>query len=167
MLSNVPKQVNRASRNVTLRHPNAIDCTVYRKTVNRVSVDEPETFAGLPTIGGLGVLDSEDEADYTFTEIGEAKILFGGQFQTGGSNWNDADTGIIFPEPPVEAMIECVVSETDDGFFTVSKHDMVMVEPGAGIVIPYQVVGETGSINIPPYNRRFLLQPRADTEVGI
>lgn len=167
MLNKVPQQVNRASRNVTLRHPNAMDCTVYRKTVDRVSTDDPEEFAGLPTIGGLGVLDSEDEADYSFEEIGSARILFCGQFQTGGSNWNDADTGIIYPDQPIEAMIECVLKPEEEGFFTVTKNDMIMVEPGAGIVMPYQAVGETGSVNIPPYTRKFLIQPRADIDVGI
>ena len=167
MLTNVPQQVNRAVRNVTLRHPNAIDCTIYRKVVNRVSTDDPAEFSGLPTIGGLGVLDSEDEADYSFEEVGEAKILFQGQFQTGGNNWNDSDTGIIYPDPPVEATIECIAGPDDAGYFVATKNDLVVVDAGAGIVIPYQIVGETSQLSIPPYAKRYQLQPRADTEVGI
>lgn len=167
MLNNVSVQVNRSNRMATLRHPNAADCTVLRKTVNRVSTDDPDTFSGLPTIGGLGVLDSEDEANYSYAEIGEARVVMMGQFQTQGGNWNDADDGLTYPELPIEALIECVLNPEEAGFFVASKHDVLIVDMGLGIVIPYEITGETGSINLPPYTKRFLLQPRHDDTTGI
>jgi hypothetical protein len=168
MLNNVSVQVNKANRMATLRHPNAADCTVLRKTVNRVSTDDPEEFSGLPTIGGLGVLDSEDEANYDYEEIGEGKIVMMGQFQTNGGNWNDADDGLLYPEQPmIEGMIECILKPEEAGFFVASKHDVVLVDMGVGIVIPYQIVGETGSIALPPYTKRYILQARHDDTTGI
>lgn len=168
MLNNVPAQLNKANRMVTLRHPNALECTVLRKSVSRVSTDDPSEFAGLPTIGGLGVLDSEDEANYEYTEIGEAKAVLLGTFQTNGGNWNDADTSITYPDMPiVEALAECEANPGCADFFTIGKRDILLIHFGAGIVVPYEVVGETGSVNIPPYTRRFMLQPRSDQLIGI
>lgn len=174
MLNNVPITVNRLARQVTLRHPNAMDCLVFRKVVLRQSTD---SVAGLPTIGGIGVLDSEDEADYEFQLLGEdpqnpapepnARIVFVGQYLAMGSNVTDDDASITYAEAPMEALVECALDPGDPLFFVVDKNDVVNVLPGAGIVIPYQVVGVTSPGNIPPYSRKLLLQPRADTEFGV
>lgn len=164
MLNNVPIQVNKAARQVVLRHPNAMDCTVWRKAVNRVA---ETSMGGLPTIGGLGVLDAEDEADYSYTELGDARILFCGVFQGQAGNTIDADTGLNYPDMPIEALVECVAEPTAEGFFVADKPDMVTVYPGAGIVLSYEVVGVTGAVNIPPYTRKLVLAPRQDMDVGI
>lgn len=167
MLNNVSVQVNKANRMATLRHPNAAEFTLLRKTINRVSTDEPETFSGMPTIGGLGVLDSEDEANYDYAEIGEGMVVLMGQFQTNGGNWNDADDGLVPDQPMIEAMAECNLKPDEEGFFIVSKHDVMLIHMGMGIVLPYQVVGETGSVSIPPYTKRYILQLRQDAMNGI
>lgn len=167
MLNNVPTQINRSVRLVTLRHPNAMDCTVWRKQVNRTAAAEPLEMGGLPTLGGLGMLDSEDEADFSFVELGDAKIVFAGQFLGEGANWNDAETGLNYPAPPMEALIECLVEPGQPGYFLPDKPDMVSVEPGNGMVVLYEVIGATGSVNIPPYTRKLVLAPRQDQNVGI
>lgn len=168
MLTNVPTQINRSARLVTLRHPNGMDCTVWRKQVNRTSEADPATAPdGSATIGGLGVLDSEDEADYEFTELGDARIVFTGQFATAGNNWMDDDQGINYQEQPVVALIECVVGPDDKGYFLPDKHDMVTVEPGAGLALGYEIVGISSNLNIPPYVRQYALIPRQDSTVGI
>ena len=71
MLNSVPKAINDAARTVTLRHPNRMDATVWRKEVNRTASGE---VGGMPNIGGVGVLDSEDEADYSYEPVGDAAI---------------------------------------------------------------------------------------------
>lgn len=167
MLNNVPTQINRAARMVTLRHPNAIDCTVWRKQINRVSTATPATFGGLPTIGEMGVLDGDDEADFEFTELGDARIVFVGQFTAQNANWLDDDTAINYQDQPVEALIECEVEPGDPAFFLPDKNDMVTVEPGAGIALSYEVIGVIGNVAIPPYTRRYILAPRQDQNVGI
>lgn len=167
MLNNVPIQIARSARLVTLRHPNAMDCSVWRKQVNRVSSDVPPTMGGAPTIGGLGVLDSEDEADFDYADIGNAKIVFAGVYQGEGSNWLDSDTGLNYPSGAMEALIECVLDPGDADYFEPGKPDMITVEPGGGIAMFYEVIGETGSVNIPPYTKRYILAPRNDADVGI
>lgn len=164
MLNNVPKAVARASRLVTLRHPNAIDCTVMRKKLLRP--ESGESLGDVPNIGGLGVLDAEDEADYQYEPVGDAKILFSGVWDTQGSNWNDGDTGVIYDQAPREACIEFV----DEGLAAadyVRKPDMISVEPGGGIVLIYEVLGESSSIAIPPYTRKYMLAARSDSTAGI
>lgn len=168
MLNNVPTQINRSSRLVTLRHPNAMDCTVWKKVLKRTVAEPPEDMGGLPTIGGLGMLDGEDEADYEFVERGDAKIVFtGGQFAGDGANWNDSDTGLIYDDSQKEALIECILDPCDENYFVPGKPDIVSVEPGGGIVLVFEVSGERGNISIPPYSRKFILTARSDSEVGI
>lgn len=164
MLNNVPTGINRSARLVTLRHPNAMDCTVYRKVTNRTA---GTSMGGMPTIGGLGIMDSEDEADYSYQEIGDARIVFTGQFVAPDNNWNEADTQIGYQDMPVEALIECVLDPSDPAFFVPDSRDMVMVQPGAGIALAYEVKSPVGNVNIPPYTRKYAMQPRSDADVGI
>lgn len=166
MLNRVPAAVARAGRIVTLRHPNAMDCTVWRKRLLRAPDSVGAEMGGIPTIGGIGVLDGEDEADYEFDVVGDAKIVLSGVWDgmNAGSNWNDADTGIIEPSAtPVTALIEFI----DEAHGVVQKPDRITVEPGGGIVLAYEVLGETSSVAIPPYTRRHILAARSDTEVGV
>lgn len=167
MLNNVPTQVSKAARQVTLRHPNSMDCTVFRKTLNRTESIVPEEFGGLPTIGGLGVLDNEDEADYDYEELGEARVVFTGQYQASDMNMNSADEGLNYQNPPVEALVECVLDPDDVNYFIPDKHDMITVYPGNGFALGYEIQGTTSNIGIPPYVRKYFLNPRADANVGI
>ena len=65
MLTNVTKSVIYATRQVVLRHPNSFPCSAWRKKVLRVELDpdtgDESTMSGLPTMGGMGVLKSDDE----------------------------------------------------------------------------------------------------------
>ena len=164
MLNNVPTQINKSARLVTLKHPNSMDATVHRKTYNRV---DSGTMGGLPTLGGMGMLDGDDEPDYTYTEIGSAKVQFCGQFQAPDGNIRDDDHSLNYAGPTMEALIECILEPTDPAFFIVDKPDMVMVYPGAGIALAYEVVGKTSPMNIPPFATKWILAPRADMNVGI
>lgn len=163
MLTTVPAAIARAGRAVTLRHRNSMHCTVWRKRLLREPDGPDASLGSVPNIGGLGVLDGEDEADYEYEVVGDAKILFTGIWQGDGANWNDADTGPNYNQAPVEALIEFVVETAD----YVRKPDQIMVEPGGGIVLPFEVIGESSSVNIPPYVRRFILAARSDATVGI
>lgn len=165
MLNGVPTAIQRSGRLVTLRHPNAMNCTVWRKRLLRP--DTEGEMGGIPTIGGVGVLDGEDEADYEYDELGDAKIVFAGIYQGEGANWNDADTGLIQPAMPVEALIECVLNPDDPDYFVTAKPDRISVEPGGGIVLVFEVLGENGTVNIPPYVRRYILAARSDSDAGI
>lgn len=162
MLNRVPTAISRAARIVTLRHPNAMDCTIYRKRLNRTAPPD-ETMGEIANVGGIGVLDGEDEADFDYEVVGDARIVFAEPWQDDGANWNDVDSGVIYDKAPKLAMIE-FVSETD-GY--IRKPDIVSVEPGGGIVLVYEVLGENGNVAIPPYTRRYILAARSDQNVGI
>lgn len=162
MLSSVPTAIARASRRFTLRHPNAMDCTVWRKKLLRTG-PAGDDLGGIPNVGGMGVLDGEDEADYEFDPVGDAKVVFAGIWQGDGANWNDADSGVIYDQAPREAMIEFI--DEADGY--VRKPDRITVEPGGGIVLVYEVLGENSPTAIPPYTRRYILAARADVDASI
>lgn len=159
MLSNVSIQAQRGQRQVTLRHPNSMACTVYRKQVLRTSEEE---VGGLPDMGGVGVLDSEDEAAYTYPELGDAKVLFMGVYQ-GDNNLIDSDDGVTYSE----GVMECQIEPLTEGAFEIKKHDRFDVFPGNGMIIPYEVVGRTAPSAIPPYVTKYLVQPRQDELAGI
>lgn len=162
MLSQVAVAQNRAARILTLRHPNAMDCTVWRKKLLRTG-PAGDDLGGIPNVGGMGVLDGEDEAEYDFEPVGDARIVIAGIWQGDGANWNDADTGVIYDQAPKEALIEFI----DEANGYVQKPDRISVEPGAGIVLVYEVIGENSPTNIPPYNRRYIIAARADTEASV
>lgn len=162
MLNIVPSTINASRRLVVLNHPNSFDAELWRKKVTRTELAGTapnDTLGGLPTLGGLGVLTSEDEAEVDYEQIGDVKVLFGGIYQ--GSAEFDTDDGLV-PEQLKEAQIECILQPTDPLFVTPDKNDLVMVTPGGGIVLPFEVMGETGTVNIPPYTRKYILNARDD-----
>lgn len=163
MINNAAIQVARQARNVALRHPNSMDCTLWKKVINRVSTETPPTFGGMPTIGGMGVIDAEDEPDYTYAELADAKVVFLGLYQASQSNMIDTENGLNYAEAPIEALIECVLDPSATGWVLPDKPMIVTVFPGNGVVVTYQIVGTTGNINVPPYTRKYLLNPLNDS----
>ena len=153
MLNQVPNGMRVAQRGVVLRHPNAMDCQVWRRRVTRTDGADGE-LGGLPTLGGIGVTDSEDEPESDYELLGSGKVLFTGGYE--GSvlqdNKDSAEgiTGIALIEP-LEA-----------GSFTPKDSDLVMAMPGGGVVIPYEVTNVLNTVNIPPYVAKYELSPQGD-----
>jgi hypothetical protein len=160
MIHAVPEGISRAARQMVMRHPNTMQCVVYRKKVLRESDSE---VGGLPTLGGIGVLDSEDETAYEFEELGEGRIIFSGVYGAASGNMNDSGDGVTYAEGAMECRVEPVV----EGAFEAKKHDQIQVLPGNGFVIPYEVVGITSPTSIPPYVRKLIVESRQDEQVGI
>lgn len=151
MLSNVALAVRRSARAVTLNHPNRMGCTVYRKVVTRT---EPDSLGGLPTLGGLGVLDDEDEPDFEYQELGDGSLVMLGTYQ--GGFRSDDNTLLDNPNTPQqEAFIEPLIENA----FTLNKHDLISVVIGDA-VLPYEVADITGTVNIPPFTQKYVLQLR-------
>lgn len=163
MLQQVPQAVNHQTRMVTLYHPNAMDCVVWRKVVTRVEANpatgQPSIGMGMPTLGGMGVLKAEDESQYRYDELGPARCLLCGQYQP--SDLNERDDAVLLPTAQ-QAQVECTREPTDPAFFTVESGDLVLIDMGLGVVMALEAVTETGSISIPPYTRRLVLNPRDD-----
>lgn len=157
MINSVPATVNAASRQVTLRHPNSIPATVLRKSVQRVDTP-PDTMGSMPTLGGMGVLSSEDESKIDWTVIGEARVLIAEQFQT--AELSDRMDSIGAPTPQQRAMIECLANPGAVGYFECKLQDIVILTPGAMVGLAFEVVAVEGNINIPPFTQSYILSPR-------
>lgn len=154
MLTQVPTAIRVGVRAMTMRHPNAMPCMVYRRVVTRAAGAGVELVGGLPTLGGLTVMDNEDEVETDYPLLGEARILFAGAYQPmqmgDRRDFNEAALGEATIEPMVEGAFEC-----KDG-------DLVMVMPGGGVVIPYEVTKVIGVVNIPPYVPKYEVAPQGD-----
>lgn len=137
MLTQVPSAINRAARAMTLRHPNAVDVLVYRKTYTH---DEDSNPDNPRTIGGMMTLGDEDLAEYELTQIGEGKMLFLGRILGSDFAVNILDYG----ENDVTAYIEPLA----DNAFTVKNEDRI-VWIGAGFAKHYQVLGTVSPIQMP------------------
>lgn len=154
MLNQAAAAMRVANRAMVTRHRNAMDCQVYRKTVTRTAGAESGSLGGLPSLGGMGVIDSEDEAQVDFTLLGEGKVLFTQRYE--GSTLADrrdnaeATTG--------EALIE----PNEEGAFEPKDGDLIMAMPGAGVVITYEVSRVLNVVNIPPYVAKYELEPQGD-----
>lgn len=164
MLTSVPVAINNASRQVVLRHPNAFACTVSRKRVKRVELNgagQPSEMGASPTLGGLGVLRSEDEAEVEYVELGAAKMLFAGPGQWPAADLIERDNGTV-PMTQTEATIECVAAPGKPDHFTVDSGDLVAVDMGMGVITAFEVDKPISSVQVAPYTRRYLLNPRDD-----
>lgn len=170
MLNSVPTAINASARMVVLRHPNTMDCVVYKKVVKRtesLGEADPDTStpsdlsveAGMPTLGGMGVMRSEDEADYDYVELGPAKCLFIGGYTP--TDLNERDDAPL-QQNLQEARVECIAEPGTPEHFETDTTDLVMITPGLGVVLSFEVATVTGMSNIPPYVRKLVLNPRDD-----
>lgn len=163
MLNQVPSAINRSLRQVVLRHPNSMPCTVWREQVTRVEnvpgTETPNEMGGAPTLGGMGVLRSEDEAEFEYVELGEGAMLFSGPYQP--ADMNDRDNALLQANAQ-EAVIESRAEPGATGHFVADVNDLVLLDMGLGVVMAFEVAGVTGSVHIPPYTRKLVLNPRDD-----
>jgi hypothetical protein len=150
-------QINKAARSVTLRHPNAIPCHAFRQRVLRQA---DGSIGGMPTLGGLGVLDSSDEPDVEWELLGEAKLLIVENFQS--STVVDRGDALDNAEPQIVALIEALRPAEDPAYFTAKTKDVLYLLLHPDVKIAYEVAAIDGDINIAPYSRKYILQKRDD-----
>lgn len=165
MLNAVPSSINSLTRNVVLHHPNTFNCKVFREVVERTA---PATIGGLPTLGGLGVLDPEDEDQIGHQFLGNGFALPAEGFApspmigAGDANYGPANEFrfLIEPEEP----------SGHPEWFDVRKHDVIYLILGAGSpppMIAFEVVGSETTTNIPPFTTRFICNRRDDLGVPV
>lgn len=156
MLTQVPAALRIAARAMVNRHPNAMDCQVWRKMVTRTFGTEAGSLGGLPTLGGLAVLKSDDEAEVNFELLGEGKCLFASIYEP--STLSDRRDNAEAGPDAAPAMIEPATA----GAFAPGPGDLVMCMPGFGIVITYEVIQVLNTVNIPPYLPKYMLAAQSD-----
>lgn len=155
MLSNVPNAIRTATRQMVMKHPNAYDCEVFRKASPRTFGADGQTLGGMPTLGGMAVMNNDDEAEVDYVPLGPARMLFTGVMQP----IKLADSR-DFPEsaPTGEAMV--VPAEEDA--FELRNGDLVVATPGSGVGIPYTVTNVLTMLHIPPYVQRVELSQQGE-----
>jgi len=166
MLNNVAKAVNRANRQRTLREPNRLDCVLFNKQVERTNATpDPDDLEDEPgTMGGAGVLSDEDEVNYSWVPATDAVIHFSQGFAAKLGNTSDDGGYQDYADGVVEASIEPEFAPDTDGYVMPDKRMLVAVLVGDGVIVNYEIVGVTGNLNIPPYTRKYLLNPRPDED---
>jgi hypothetical protein len=164
MLNTVAITVSRANRQRTLRGPNSIDCVLFTKEVRRASDDA--SYDGYPTLGGLGVMSDEDEVDYEWIEACDARIAFSQGYVPPLGNTSDDGSRLDYQDGIVEASIEPIDEPGTPGYVEPAKRMLVAVLVGGGVIVNFEIVDVTGTINIPPYTRKYLLNPRPDEEAS-
>ncbi|QFY42988.1 hypothetical protein F6R98_10480 [Candidatus Methylospira mobilis] len=153
MLSNVPTAINKMTRKVIKHHPNAYNCQIFRKAVNR---PDPQ-MGGIPTLGGIGVLDTEDEEDISWEWIANGYSMTVESFQPSPMmSRQDANNG------DTEEYRFLIVPEDDAADLQLKKHDVVYLLLGEFIRLAYEIVGIETVINIPPYAMRYVMNRRDD-----
>lgn len=161
MINQIPINTNKAMRSVVLRHPNSVEVAVFRKKINRTDTSIPGVMGGIPTLGGMGVIDTEDEDDFDYEDIGDGKMLPCEAFQP--SDMVDRDDGINSAEGVMlYCMVEPIASQDSCGYFELKTHDLIFLVVWEGVYIGYEVVGRETNINIPPFTRRYMLNKRDD-----
>ncbi|PIQ55367.1 MAG: hypothetical protein COW02_03415 [Comamonadaceae bacterium CG12_big_fil_rev_8_21_14_0_65_59_15] len=163
MLTNVPAAVNRMSRNVVVNHPNAFNCQVFRKTITRTG----QVVSGMPTLGGMGVISSEDEEQFTYTWVGNGYSLQVEMFQPSAMmERGDANNGSA---NEFRFLIEPEEAEGMPGTFVPKKYDVMYLLLGEGPApakIAFEIVGVEAMLNIPPYSTRYIANRRDDLHVA-
>lgn len=160
MLNNVAIAINKANRQRTLREPNAIDCVLFTKQVERES--DSTSYDGVPTLGGAGVMSDEDEVNYSWVYACDARIHFAQGWAATLGNTADDGGRLSYPEGVIEASIEPIIDPGELGYVQPAKRMLVALLMGDGLIINYEIVDVTGSVNIPPYTRKYLVNARPD-----
>jgi hypothetical protein len=161
MLHNVPEAINRMTRNIVINHPNTFNAIMFRKRVLRTG---PETVGGLPTLGGLGVINSEDESEFTYDLLGNAYAMKAEIFTEGSmTDRQDANSGGL---QGFRFQIEPEILEGEPGGFAVKKNDVMYLVLG-DVRLAYEVVDIPATSDIPPYTKVFVCNIRNDLHTAV
>jgi len=162
MLTNIPVGINSMARNVIINHPNTFNCEVYRRTLQREGPEE----GGMPTLGGMMVLNSEDESEINWSLVGLGFALSAEAFQPAGMvDRRDATFGGL---EEFRFLIEPEQMLGNPGGFAINKHDVIYLLIGEGEMaakIAHEIVDVESTVNVPPYVSRFITNRRADLDL--
>lgn len=160
MLNNIPERLSALARQVVIRHPNAIPAFAFRRVLTRVD-ETGGVLGGAPLFGGVADLDSDEDAEFDLEDLGEAYFLPLGAYEPAA----EVDRGDAIVQG---AQFECRIEPADfedDGFipeWSPKKGDIIVVLIGQDVRLPYSISNVSGGVNIPPYTRKFLVEPRDD-----
>jgi len=149
---------NLALRNVLLHHPHTFHCEIYRKIILRES---EEMVAGLPTLGGLGVLDSMDEEDFDYIFVGMGFALPISGFAPVSLVQND--DAALEAENKVCFVIEPETEPDQPDYFSIKRHDVMYLRLNNDLNPPklaWEIVSRQSLGNMSGFTRRFICARR-------
>jgi hypothetical protein len=147
-------------RNVVINHPNAWECHVYRKVINRS--DEPMS-GGIPTIGGMGVISSDDEEDISWELVGIGYALQVEPFQPSVMmDRVDANNGF---ENEIRYLVEPEEPSGMPGYFEIRKNYVIQIIISDNVKLAHEIVNIETVSNIPPFVTRYVTNRRADLDI--
>ena len=154
MLNNVPIAINRMARNVVINHPNAYNCELIRQRVTRAS---DEISGGLPTLGGMGVMSSDDEESVEWDVLGNGYALPVDPFSASVMmDRQDANNG-------AEDESRFLIEPEAAGDFAPKKHDVVFLVMG-DVRLAYEIIKVETTSNIPPFTQRYVCNRRDELD---
>jgi hypothetical protein len=160
MLNNVPEAVNRMTRNIVINHPNTFNAIMFRKRVLRTG----STIGGLPTLGGLAVINADDEENVTWDLLGNAYAMKAEPYSQGTMmDRQDANDGGI---QEFRYLIEPEILDGLPGGFAVKKNDVMYLVLG-DVRLAYEVVAIETTSDIPPYTQRYTCNIRDDLHAAV
>ena len=165
MLHNVPDTINRLSRLTVLNHPNAWGAFILRKRVDRIGT---ATVGGLPTLGGLAVLSSEDEEKIAYDHVGNVSALSAELFTSPSSiqDRRDLSMGAI---DEYRFLIEPEPEPGTSEWFEVKNRDIMYLVLGVDFETApkaaYEIVDIETTSNIPPYTQRYVCNRRSEMDL--
>ena len=160
MLSNVTNAVNRMRRNVVMNHPNAYNCELYSRALQRTA---PEEIGGIPTLGGASVMSSEDEENISYSWLSDgyamkAELFASAPMMDRGDAHNRIGNEFRF------------LVELNDGSAQIKKRDVMYLLVG-GTVTParlaFEIVGIETPLDIPPFTTVYIANRRDDLHVPV
>jgi len=154
----IPAAMNAALRNVLLHHPHAFNCEIYRKIILRSS---DENVAGLPTLGGLGVLDSMDEEDFDYLFIGMGLALPISGFAP--VSIYQSDDAALEAENKVCFVIEPEVAPHHADYFSIKRHDVMYLRLTHDLEPPklaWEILSRESLGHLSGFTRRFICARR-------
>jgi hypothetical protein len=161
MLNNVPEAVNRMTRNIVINHPNSYNVIVFRKRVLRPA---DNAIGGLPTLGGLAVISSDDEEDITWDLLGDGYALESESYTPGVMmDRQDANDGGV---QEFRFLIEPEILDGLPGGFSVKKNDVMYLIIDE-VRLAFEVVAIETTSNIPPYTQRYICNRRDDLHTTV
>jgi hypothetical protein len=149
MLNNVSHSVAKASRQLTLRHPNRWLARLFRLAHDHD--DDTEANDGL-----WREIDSDDTPRTDYECLGDIALLKCSTFEA--SNMVDSFDGVNYQSDTFQATVEFIDDDTLRG----KKHDIIYVTLCEGVSIAYEIISVEAKLDIPPYCYTYVLAKRDD-----
>lgn len=172
MLYNIAQGIQRMALNAIRAHPNSWSVQFFRKVVDRTA---PESYGGLPTLGGLAQLDSQDEPAYHYEFLCNGYARRPDQYAGSGMSMaeaKDAPMGgadeflyMLAPELPAPASLD----EPAPAPVELTTKDVVLFVLGDtpdAARVAFEIATIEPMMELPPYLPRYVLIRRADMDLA-